>query len=60
MRLEPEEQGTHLFLEHEGFNPANSLLRLSYQIMSSGWLRLMRQLGETLAAGSTPSPSTTP
>lgn len=47
-RLEPEEQGTHLFLEHEGFDPANPLLQLSYQIMSGGWLRLLRQLGETL------------
>jgi uncharacterized protein YndB with AHSA1/START domain len=49
-RLEAEGQGTHLFLEHDGFDPAHPLLQLSYQIMSGGWLRLMRQLGETLAA----------
>lgn len=50
-RLAPEGQGTHLFLEHDGFDPAHPLLHLSYQIMSGGWLRLMRQLGEILAAG---------
>ena len=49
-RLEPEGQGTHLFREHDGFDPAHPLLQLSYQIMSGGWLRLMRQLDETLAA----------
>jgi uncharacterized protein YndB with AHSA1/START domain len=48
-RLEPEGQGTHLFLEHSGFDPAHPLLQLSYKIMSGGWVRLIRQLGETLA-----------
>ncbi|GHO42410.1 SRPBCC family protein [Ktedonospora formicarum] len=48
-RLEPQEQGTHLFLEHSGFDLAHPLLQLSYQIMSGGWGRLIRQLGETLA-----------
>jgi uncharacterized protein YndB with AHSA1/START domain len=49
-RLEPEGQGTHLFLEHGGFDSDHPLLQLSYQIMSGGWSRLIRQLGETLAA----------
>lgn len=49
-RLEPEGQGTHVFLEHVGFDPASPLLQLSYQIMSGGWARLIRQLGEALAA----------
>ncbi len=57
-RLEPEGQGTHLFLEHGGFDPAHPLLQLSHQIMSGGWVRLMRQLGETLEASETISPST--
>lgn len=57
-RLEPEGQGTHLFLVHSGFDPAHPLLQLSYQIMSGGWVRLIRQLGETLAASSIMSPST--
>lgn len=57
-RLEPEEQGTHLFLEHNGFDPTHPLQQLSYQIMSGGWLRLMRQLGETLAAEDAMPPST--
>lgn len=57
-RLEPEGQGTHLFLDHSGFDSAHPLLQLSYQIMSGGWVRLMRQLGETLAAEETTSPST--
>lgn len=48
-RLEPEGQGTHLLLGHDGFDPAHPLLHLSYQIMSGGWVRLLRQLGETLA-----------
>lgn len=58
-RLEPEGPGTHLFLEHGGFDPAHPLLQLSYQIMSGGWVRLMRQLGETLEAFETMSPSAT-
>jgi uncharacterized protein YndB with AHSA1/START domain len=49
-RLEPEGQGTHLFLEHDGFDFAHPLHHLSYQIMSPGWTRLMRQLVETLAS----------
>jgi uncharacterized protein YndB with AHSA1/START domain len=49
-RLEPEGQGTHLFLEHDGFDFAHPLHQLSYQIMSPGWTRLMRQLVETLAS----------
>lgn len=57
-RLEPEGQGTHLFLEHGGFDPTHPLLQLSYQIMSGGWVRLLRQLGQTLAAEETTSPST--
>ena len=57
-RLEPEGQGTHLFLEHGGFDPTHPLLQLSYQIMSGGWVRLMRQLGETLEAYESMSPST--
>ena len=47
-RLEPEGQGTHLFLEQSGFDFAHPLLQMSYQIMSGGWGRLVRQLGETL------------
>lgn len=57
-RLEPEGQGTHLFLEHGGFDPAHPLLQLSYQIMSGGWVRLVRQLGETLADEEVMSSST--
>ena len=57
-RLEPEGLGTHLFLEHGGFDPTHPLLQLSYQIISGGWVRLMRQFGETLAAGDAVPPST--
>ncbi|HEY7419455.1 MAG TPA: SRPBCC domain-containing protein [Ktedonobacteraceae bacterium] len=57
-RLEPEGQGTHLFMEHSGFDPAHPLLQLSYQIMSGGWSRLIRQLGETLATDDAVSRST--
>jgi uncharacterized protein YndB with AHSA1/START domain len=48
-RLEPEGQGTHLFLEQDGFDLAHPLQQLSYQIMSGGWERIMRQLAELLA-----------
>lgn len=57
-RLEPERQGTHLFLEHGGFDPAHPLLHLSYQMMSGGWVRLMRQLGARLATDAAVPPST--
>ncbi len=49
-RLEPEGQGTRLFLEHSGFDLTHPLLRLSYQIMSGGWSRLIHRLDTILAA----------
>lgn len=55
--LEPEGQGTHLFLEHRGFDADHPLLHLSYQIMSGGWSRLIRQLGESLATDDAMPPS---
>lgn len=52
-RLEPEENGTHLFLEHEGFDPNNSLQQLGYQMINQGWSRIVRQrIAEVLAEDS--------
>jgi len=50
-------KGTHLFLEHGGFDSAHPLLQISYQIMSGGRVRLIRQPGETLTAEESMSPS---
>ncbi|MEV0383974.1 SRPBCC domain-containing protein [Nonomuraea sp. NPDC050643] len=38
-RLEPEGRGTRLFLDHEGFDPADEIQQLSRRIMGGGWPR---------------------
>ena len=49
-RLESEGNGTHLFLEQEGFDPNHPLQLKGYQMMSQGWSRIVRQrLVEVLA-----------
>ena len=49
-RLEPESNGTHLFFEHEGFDPNHPLQLKGYQMMSQGWSRIVGQrLVEVLA-----------
>jgi uncharacterized protein YndB with AHSA1/START domain len=50
-RLEPEDNGTHLFLEHEGFDPNNALQLKGFQMMSQGWGRIVRQRIEEVLAG---------
>lgn len=40
-RLEPEGNGTHLFLEHAGFDHNNPLQSLAYRMMSTGWQGLV-------------------
>ncbi len=42
-RLEPEDNGTHLYLEHEGFDPNHPLQLKGYQMMSQGWSRIVGQ-----------------
>jgi len=52
-RLEPEGNGTHLFLEHVGFDPNNPLQQLGYQMMNQGWRRIVGQrIAEVLAEDS--------
>lgn len=36
-RLEAEGRGTRLFLDHEGFDPADPVEQLSRKIMGGGW-----------------------
>ena len=47
--LEPEGNGTHLFLEHDGFDPNHPPQQLSYQMMSKGWSRIPQRIAEMLA-----------
>jgi uncharacterized protein YndB with AHSA1/START domain len=42
-RLETEGNGTHLFLEHDGFDPTHPLQQVGYQMMSQGWRRIVGQ-----------------
>ena len=42
-RLVPEEDGTHLYMEHEGFDPNHPLQLKGYQMMSPGWSRIVGQ-----------------
>jgi uncharacterized protein YndB with AHSA1/START domain len=53
-RLEPEGNGTHLFLEHAGFDPNHPLQQLGYQMMSKGWSRMPQCIAEILAEDSFP------
>lgn len=48
-RLEPEGRGTRLFLDHEGFDPADEVQQLSRRIMGGGWPRIFGAI-ETIAA----------
>lgn len=48
-RLEPEGEGTHLYLEHAGFDPNHPLQQLGYQMMSKGWNRLPQRIADILA-----------
>ena len=52
-RLEPEGNGTHLYLEHAGFDPNHPLQLKGYQMMSQGWSRIVGQrIAEVLAEDS--------
>ena len=52
-RLESEGNGTHLYLEHEGFDPNHPLQLKGYQMMSEGWSRIVGQrIAEVLAEDS--------
>ena len=52
-RLEPEGNGTHLYLEHAGFDANHPLQLKGYQMMSQGWSRIVGQrIVEVLAEDS--------
>jgi uncharacterized protein YndB with AHSA1/START domain len=51
--LKPEGNGTHLYLEHEGFDPNHPLQQMGYKMMSQGWNRIVGQrIAEVLAEDS--------
>lgn len=47
-RLEPEGNGTHLYMEHDGFDPNHPLQMLGYQMMSQGWSRLPQRMADVI------------
>ena len=48
-RLEPEGEGTRLFLQHEGFDLDSPLGRQALDGMGSGWPQVIARLGKVLA-----------
>lgn len=48
-RLEKEGEGTHLYMEQAGFDPANPFQELGHRMMSGGWPGLLNRLGSILA-----------
>lgn len=49
-RLEPAGDGTHLFMEHSGFDLDHPLQELSHRMMSGGWRSMPDRLAAALAA----------
>lgn len=49
-RLEPEGEGTRLFLEHSGLDLDSPLGRQAYQGMGTGWPGVLGRLAEVLTA----------
>jgi uncharacterized protein YndB with AHSA1/START domain len=47
-RLEPEGEGTHLYLEQAGFDPDNPFQKLGHQMMSGGWPNILNRLETVL------------
>lgn len=60
-RLEPEGNGTHLFLEHDGFDPDDPIQQMSYRMMGGGWRLVLSRFAEFLDTEGTMtiSPQTT-
>lgn len=50
-QLAPEGAGTHLVLEHAGFDLGTEMGRNAFQGMGAGWPRVLEKLRELLAAG---------
>lgn len=48
-QLEPEGDGTHLYMEHAGFDPNDPFQQMSHQFMSNGWVGIMRQIAIILS-----------
>jgi uncharacterized protein YndB with AHSA1/START domain len=49
-RLEPEGQGTRLFLEHAGFDLDSPLGKQAFEGMGNGWPRVLDRLDPALTA----------
>lgn len=48
-RLEPEGTGTHLFIEHDGFDAQNPLQKQGHMMMSGGWRTIPGNIADFLA-----------
>lgn len=44
--LEPTAEGTRVTLVHDGFDLSDEREQISYRVMGSGWVGIMRKLGE--------------
>lgn len=49
--LEPIAEGTRVTLVHDGFDLSDERQQLSYRVMGSGWVGIMRKLGEVAQDG---------
>jgi uncharacterized protein YndB with AHSA1/START domain len=49
-RLEPENEGTRLYLEHSGFDLDSPLGKLAYEGMGNGWPAILLRIGPAIDA----------
>jgi uncharacterized protein YndB with AHSA1/START domain len=47
-RLEPENGGTRLHLEHSGFDPDSPLAKMAFEGMSRGWPGVLERIGPAI------------
>jgi len=47
-RLVPEGDGTHLYLEHTGFDPDHPLQQIGRKMMGGGWIPIVRKIAAVL------------
>ena len=47
-RLEPEGDGTRLWLEHSGFDLASPLGKSAFEGMGTGWPGVFKRIGQVL------------
>jgi uncharacterized protein YndB with AHSA1/START domain len=47
-RLEPENSGTRLYLEHSGFDLDSPLAKTAFESMSSGWPKVLQRIATAI------------